>query len=243
MAGLAEETLTKFERRPWGRWLLIGTVGILVVAGIATGLRALVGQSAPAKRQVARISILPDTPPPPPPPKREDKPPEPPKTTAKEVKLDPPKPVQAPPAPSEQLKMDGPAGDGPSAIAAGPVTRDYAGGALGAGGGASAVLPARSGQGIGRAAFSAYQLELQALIQEQLARLPALKQRDYRLPALVRLDERQQVQSVSLSGSSGSDEVDQLVLAAVRSALQQRPPPGSTPYRDFTIRVSNRLLH
>ena len=79
------------------------------------------------KHQVARIALLPDTPPPPPPPKEEKKP-EPPKDEPKQVmheeavKQDVPKLADAP------IKMEGPAGDSPSAFASGGIHNDYNGG-------------------------------------------------------------------------------------------------------------------
>lgn len=241
MGGLAEDHLDDSPAKVWARRVTLGLIGIATVAGIAYGVRSLgEGASAP-KRQVAKISILPDTPPPPPPPKREEKPPEPPKNEEKLVKVEQPKPAEAPPAPSQQLKMEGPAGDAAGGIAAGSVSNENVSGPVSlAPAGASA--PQRLA-GLNRAAFSAYQLELQALIQETLATKPELKRRDYRLPAFVRLDEQFKVQTVALAGSSGNDDIDRQIVEAVRAALGQRPPPAGLPFRDFTVRVSNRLLN
>jgi protein TonB len=127
MAGLAEASLT--APLP-ARWWLRAVAVLLIVAmfgGIAWGLRTLIERPVGAKRQVARISILPDTPPPPPPP-REEKRPEAPKEEPKQVvreeqlKPDLPKPA------NEPIKMEGAAGEGPSAFGAGTVSREYQGG-------------------------------------------------------------------------------------------------------------------
>lgn len=112
---------------------VIGVVVAAIVLALgAWGVRHLIGDAKPPARQVARIAVLPDTPPPPPPPKVERK--EEPKPEAKpQAQVDPvPKPL-APPAP-EPLKMEGAAGDAPSAFAAGPVSKDYAGGPAVSGG-------------------------------------------------------------------------------------------------------------
>jgi hypothetical protein len=122
-------------RRRGAAPLVALVVGALVIFGLIWALRHLVADARPPARQVARIAILPDTPPPPP-PKVEHR--EEPKEQARpQPQPQEPKP-QAPPAP-EPLKMEGPAGTGPSAFAAGPVTQDYQGGPTvgGAGGGSA----------------------------------------------------------------------------------------------------------
>jgi periplasmic protein TonB len=240
MSGLAEAELDQGAGGLWLRRVGLGLVVLAIVGGLVWIVRGLASGVDAPKRQVATIRIVPDTPPPPPPPKKEeDKPPEPPKQQPKEIKLEQPKPAEAPKQQAEQLKMEGPASDAPGGIAAGTVTQDYSGQpvTLGPSGGGG------FGSGIGRAAFAAYQLELQALIQERLATLKQLKQKDYRTPALVRLDEQQRVLGVSLVASTGSDEIDRLILDEIRKVLATRPPPASTPYQDFTIRISNRMLN
>ena len=126
---MAQTLLRRPPRNPWPLRLAVGLSLLLFVASLAWGLKSLLsgGKPGPA-RQVAKISLLPDTPPPPPPPPKLEKPPEP---------KDPPKASvqpQAPPAPlpqpaNEPIKMEGTAGDGPSAFAAGTVNNDYRGGA------------------------------------------------------------------------------------------------------------------
>jgi hypothetical protein len=137
MAGLAESTLEPVTPRQRAQRVAVVLAVAGLVALLAIGIRSLLGAPDAPRRQVARIAILPDTPPPPPP--REEKKPEPPKDEPKQVmreesvKQDIPKPADAP------IKMEGPAGDGPSAFTAGNVRNDYNGGAPvigGPGGGA-----------------------------------------------------------------------------------------------------------
>lgn len=124
-------------------WLL---AALLLLAGMAYGLKALVSEPDAPKRQVARIVLLPDTPPPPPPPPppKEEKRPEPPKAEKPLPTPEPPKTPEPPAPANEPIKMEGPAGDGPSAFAAGTVANEYRGGApntgLPGGGGAAAAV-------------------------------------------------------------------------------------------------------
>jgi len=127
MSALAEDSI---EPPGLGTWLVRAGIALLVIAlivGAALWLRSLGSDSAAPKRQVAKISLLPDTPPPPPPP--------PPKEEPKPRPLDAPKPqpmeqkvAEAPPAPPAQVKMEGEAGTGPSVFQSGPVTSEYKGG-------------------------------------------------------------------------------------------------------------------
>lgn len=124
MSALAEDSIDRgvWKRRAlqWGGAL----VAIVLVAALAWWLKGLGGNSTAPKRQVARISILPDTPPPP----KEEKPPPPrdePKQVVREEQL---KAAEAPKPANEPLKMEGAAGDGPSAFAAGSVRNEYSGG-------------------------------------------------------------------------------------------------------------------
>ena len=127
MAELAERSLdTPAQGAWWPR--VIAIVAIVALAcSVVWWLNVLLHRPAEPKRQVTRISILPDTPPPPPPPKEEKRPEPPklePKPTVREEQLKPDVPKPA----NEPIKMEGTAGDGPSAFAAGSVNKDYQGG-------------------------------------------------------------------------------------------------------------------
>lgn len=145
MSGLAEDDLAPPSLS--GRLVTAALVlaGLLLVGALAWWLKGQLSQPAEPKRQMARITILPDTPPPPPPPPREE-----PKPTPRADDKPPPpdvapKPQQAPAPENAPLKMEGAAGTGDSPFAAGTVRNDYQGGppSLGAsapaGGGASVV--------------------------------------------------------------------------------------------------------
>lgn len=130
MSALAEDSLEAPGARQWLQRVAIVVTVLVLIAALVWWLRGMVGAPDAAKRQVAKISILPDTPPPPPPPPKVEKKPEPPKDEPKQVmreqplkQPDAPKPADAP------IKMEGAAGDGPSAFGAGTVSQEYKGGA------------------------------------------------------------------------------------------------------------------
>jgi len=137
MSELAESSLEPTSLRQWMLRALLAVVAVALLAFVALWLKTLTEVPAAPKRQVAKISILPDTPPPPPPPPKQEQKPEPakdePKQAMREEQLKPEVPKPA----NEPIKMEGPAGDGPSAFAAGAVSREYQGGApvVGAAGG------------------------------------------------------------------------------------------------------------
>ncbi len=142
MAGLAEASLDPVTPRQWAQRVVLALVAIALVVGLAVEIKAWLGAPTAVRRQTARIAILPDTPPPPPP--KEEKKPEPPKEEPKQVmreepvKQDVPKPAEAP------IKMEGPAGNEPSAFTAGGVKNDYGGGAPVIGGTGGGVAPDRA---------------------------------------------------------------------------------------------------
>lgn len=143
--------------------LALALVAMAVVAGLVWALKNWAGGTSQPKRQVARIALLPDTPPPPPPPPPKERP-EPPKTEAKPTpQVDN---TPKPPAPAnEPLKMEGAAGNGPSAFQSGAVTQDYKGGAPQIGGAAaSATAPAD------RAAERLYAGTVRQLLRDEIER-------------------------------------------------------------------------
>jgi protein TonB len=187
-------------------------------------------KETPRARQVAKITLLPDTPPPPPPPPPKEPPP-PPKAQPKEVKRDQPK-QEAPPQ-AEQLKMEGTAGDGPSAFAAGTPTQDYTGQQLGGNG---------SG-GLGRAEFDLYRTHLQRLLQDELARMKELKGVAYRIPIRVSRAPDAQSWKVTFAESTGDPKLDELLRTTLNNAIQKDPPPATAPSSGFAVRVTNKFLN
>lgn len=207
-----------------GRWLRIalGVLAAVAVVGLVVwGIAGILGAKPGKTRQAPKISLMPDKPPPPPPPPKEEKKPEP-KDQQKEMKVEPPK-EPIPQAQNEPLKMEGAAGDGPSAFAAGSVSQEYKGGSVG-----------------GRMAFAFYTNNLQRHLQDELARHKKLKGVDYRVTVRVWLSKSGAIQRVDLAGSSGNGEVDETlrrVLADV-SALRE-PPPENMP-QPIKVRITNR---
>jgi outer membrane biosynthesis protein TonB len=146
------------------RRVAIGLAVLLLLAAVVWLARKLAShEDSGPKKQVAKISLLPDTPPPPPPPPPKERKEEPPKSE--------PRPQQQPdntpkPPASETLKMEGAAGNGPSAFSSGTVSKDYQGGPPnGGGGGASAS---------DRAAERLYAGSVRQLLRDEMERqLPA----------------------------------------------------------------------
>ena len=127
MAALAEASLDQPQKVRWWPRAVVVLLTFALFGFIAWGLRTLIESPSAPRRQVAKISILPDTPPPPPPPKEEKKP-EPPKEEPKQmVREEQPKP-DVPKAADAPIKMEGATGDGPSAFDSGKVSKEYDGG-------------------------------------------------------------------------------------------------------------------
>lgn len=215
------------DHTPWGRRAAIAVGLLALIALVYWAATNLKGSSSTGKRQTVKIAVLPDTPPPPPPPKVE-KPPEPEKQEPKpQPQQEQPKVQQATPEP-QQLKMDGPAGDGPSAFAAGQVSSEYKGGEIGTGNG-----------GVNRLQFALFTSQLQKHIQASLARNNGIKLGDYRVNVKVWLTPSGELR-VELASSSGDDKTDE----ALKQALAQIPPIGDVPSnlpQPARIRITNRM--
>ncbi|MBP6900106.1 MAG: TonB C-terminal domain-containing protein [Burkholderiaceae bacterium] len=225
MAGLAEDSLDLDVRRRQRLWLAGGVVlALAVVLALGWALQSLLGAPKPAARQVARIAVLPDTPPPPPPPPPKDQP----KPEAKPDERPPPPtpanpPPQAPPA-DAPLKMEGPAGDGPSAFAAGSVTRDYQGGAptIGASGPAGGSVADRSQDRLyAQASRQALQAEIERLLRSDAEQLQATFS--------LWVDRQGAIARVALqpSGDGPRDAELNAALDEARRSLRLPPPPPS----------------
>lgn len=221
MSGLAEDEL---EDGDAGRRLrsvggvLLAAVAIAVAVYLLQGL----GKSAPPQqKQVARITLLPDTPPPPPPPPPKEEP----KEAPKEAKQEQPKPLE-PPQEAQQLKMEGPAGEGGSPFAAGTVSRDYIGGKVG------------NGMGM---QFAFFANALQRHVQDELARNRTVKLGDYRVTVKVWLGADGAILRAELANSTGNPDTDR----ALRTALTELGPlrsavPDQLP-QPIRLRITNRM--
>lgn len=162
-----------------------------------------------------KISLLPDKPPPPPPPPKEEKKPEPPKEEKKEVKIEQAEKKNEPPA-DPALKMEGAAGDAPSAFASGHVTSEDLS-KLGTGtGGGSLINP-----------FNVYAGSVKSELQRFLNRRAELKRRQYKIEVRVWVGEDGRIKSFELQGSTNDSDTDDAIRNALAAlpAFSEPPPP------------------
>lgn len=223
----SDDTQTAGARR-----FIVPAVVVLALAALGWFIASQMGQGSSApKRQTVKIAVLPDTPPPPPPPKEEKKPE--PKPEENQPQPQEQKPVEAPPEP-QQLKMEGAAGDGPSAFGAGSVSSEYRGGDVGTGGGGT----------VGdRLAASSYGNAVKREVDVWLQRQPALKRAgEYDVPILLWVRADGSLEKTRLVGSTGNPDTDQLVREALeRFPGFRNPPPASLP-QPISLKLSHRRL-
>jgi protein TonB len=193
----------------WPRRLVVGLAMLGFVSFVVWGGMNLSHGPAGPKRQVARIMILPETPPPPPPPE-EHKP---------QPKDEPKQQVEAPkqetPPEPQPLKMEGQAGEGPSAFAAGEVKQDYIGGDIGDG-----------------SRYSAYVGRLEQRIQAELLR-HKLRVENVRLFLWLLPDGS--IQRISVAGGDGEAE------RSVRTALAELNRVDEAPLADMPMPVGLQI--
>jgi TonB family protein len=189
---------------------------LLLVVGIGFVVQNLMNGKTNTKKMVATIKLLPDTPPPPPPPP----PKEPPKEQPKEMKVVQPMPQEAPPQPSEELKMEGPAGDAPSQFGAGKVTTE--GGMIG-----------------GNSRFKGYLGGLQKIIRDELSRNDKLRKGEYKAVVAIWLNRNGSVDHFEMLGSSGEPDID-AAMKKVLSAIKQFDEPPSDMPQPVKLRISSR---
>ncbi len=212
-------------------WLIPAFILLLVLVLGYLGVKSMGSGGGTAKRQTVKIAVLPDTPPPPPPPPKEEKKPEPEKQEDKPVPQEVPKPQDVPPEPAP-IKMEGAAGDGPSAFQSGGVSTEYKGGDPNGTGGGGA--PAN------RLQFAFFTKQLTRHIQTALAKDKDVKGRDYQLNVRVWLDKDGRFQRVELDSSSGDTDLD----GALRQAFKHLPPVSGVPAnlpQPAVLRLTNRM--
>ena len=224
------------------RYTLLGLMLALLVAALGYLLYSRLSVKSSTPPKAPKISLIPSTPPPPPPPPKEEKKPEPPKEQ-KEVKVDPtPQVKDAPPAPpSPELKMEGAAGDGPSAFAAGKVTREDmvppAAKPAPTPAPTPTPTPAPPQQPELPKAVSGlfnpltnYANGLKGEVQRFLARNKDLRQRAYKVELHLWVDGDGQLTRHELIGSSGDDTTDELIRQAMASlGRTSMVPPQQMP--------------
>jgi protein TonB len=209
MSEVAEQSVAGDPSKRWLQRCLIGLGLALFSGAIVYLVMHLVHTSDGPKHQVAKIMILPDAPPPPPPPPPEDKKPPPPKEEKTMQQQVVPK-QEAPPEPA-QLKMEGTAGEGPSAFAAGDVKQDYIGGDIGNG-----------------SRYSAYGARLAQRFQEELSRH---KVHASNVKLLVWLAPDGSIQRYTVEGADPQTE------RAVRAALAELNHADEAPLADMPMPI------
>ena len=133
-------------------------------------------------------------------------------------------PKEAPaPAPDNTLKMEGPAGNGPSDFQSGSVTRE-------------GYLPGTSGGGN---PFTAYTSFMQKFLQDELSRNKALAGKEYRVSAMLWLDSSGRIEKVNLAQSSGNAQTDALLRDALTTMPPMKAPPENMP-RPVGVRINSR---
>ena len=213
------------------RFIVPGVIALALVGGAWLLYKNLGSTSKGQRTQTVKIAVLPDTPPPPPP--KEEKKPEPKPEESKPQPQEQPKPAEAPPEP-QQLKMEGAAGDGPSAFGAGSVNNDYKGGAVMTGGSGGTLSDKLAANSFGNAA--------RRELNDYLNRDQALRRGgDYKLPVSLWVRADGSIERFQLDEASGNAELD----ARLRQTLAQfrgfrTPPPANVP-QPIRLQVTNRM--
>lgn len=216
----------KTSATSWVKRIAIIVVVVAVLVGIGYGLKGLLKGGEVKKQGPTKIQLkdLPPPPPPPPPPKEQPK--EQPKDQPKEAPKEPePKPVDAPP-PTDTIKMDGPAGDGPSQFGAGVVANENKSGETGVIGGKK-----------GLSAFAWYTNKVKSSIEEALAAQKELSQAQYKVVVFVWLALDGKVERAELQSGSGDSTTDN----SIKAALQDLKSIGEAPPSDMPLPIKLRV--
>jgi protein TonB len=202
---------------------LIGTIVVLMLALLGYGVHALLNMKRGNKVKPPKITLMiPQAPPPPPPPPKFEKKPDPPKEQ-KEMKVDQQvvKKVedQAPP----ELKMDGPAGNGPSAFASGAITSEdlsKIGSGKGGGGEKTGMF----------SPFNNYAGLTKGELQRYLGKNNTLRHRRYTVEIDVWVDGAGSIKRFELVGSSKDSDIDEAIRTTLAAFPNfSEPPPASMP--------------
>jgi protein TonB len=193
--------------------------GLVILALIAWGVIQLIGDKSKPVKTAPKITLMAPPPPPPPPPPKVEKKPDPPKEQ-KEVKMAPSEPKPAPPQQAPELKMEGAAGDGPSAFASGHVTSED-------------VSKLGQGKTAGEKSgmfnpFDNYANLIKGDLQRYLRKNNELRQSHYKIEILVWVAANGDVKRSELLGSTGDKETDAAINQALKSfpRFDQAPPPN-----------------
>lgn len=208
-----------------GRGRKIAVIGtallVVVLVLLGWGVWTLLHGNSKRPPKPPKITLL-EPPPPPPPPKFEKKP-DPPKEQ-KEIKVEQPKPKEAPPQPSPDLKMEGPAGNGPSAFAAGKITSDD-------------VSKIGTGNGMFNP-FNNYANLLKGELQRYFGKNNALRRRRYTVEVRVWVADGGVIKRFELIGSTGDTDTD----GAIRQAMSSLPGFNQTPPANMPQPIRLRIV-
>ncbi len=190
----------------------------LVLALIAFGIHSMLGKKSAGKPKQPKISLMAPPPPPPPPPPKFEKKIEPPKET-KEIKVDQPVQKVEQVAPTPELKMEGPAGDGPSAFSSGAITSED----LSKMGTDKGVLGASFN-------FNSYSIMLKSELQRYLSRNSSLRRQMYKVEVRVWLAPDGSLKKSELVSGTGDGDTDDAIKAALTNAPKfTQAPPENMP--------------
>jgi len=213
------------------RWW-IAAVALLTLAAMVAGAYMVMGiGKSSVKKKAPKIALVTPAapPPPPPPPPKFEKKPDPPKEQ-QEVKMAQPEPKNDDPPPSPELKMEGAAGDGPSAFGSGKVSNEDLS-KLGTG--------ERGGTGTGMFdPYANYMNLAKGELQRFLKKNTALRRRRYSLDVHLWVSPTGAVSRFELARGSGDQETDEAVsqaLASLPSLSQALPNNMPQPIR---LRIS-----
>lgn len=231
-AGMNQEQAQAQEKKAnatkWVKRIAIIVVVVAVLVGIGYGLKGLLKGGEVKKQGPTKIQLK-DLPPPPPPPPPKEQPKEQPKDQPKEAPKEPePKPVDAPP-PTDIIKMDGPAGDGPSQFANGPVTNENKSG--------------NNGPVISRPSasqFYSYTSKIKSRIEDALNSDKDLYSASYRVEVYIWLTSDGRIDKLELHKPSGvvaTDELIRTALATVKSIGES--PPADMP-QPVKLRITSK---
>ncbi|GAB7564394.1 hypothetical protein LG202_24330 [Methylobacillus methanolivorans] len=222
--------MAEMKKQGKANWVWI-VVGVMVMLALGYGIYSLLSSKpGPKKPPVTTVKLLPDTPPPPPPPPKEP-PKEQPKEEPKEIKVEQPKPVEAPPEP-QNLKMEGEAGDAPSAFGAGKVTSDYSGGDVGV----------KIGGSKGLSAYAWYTNQIKSSIENAIAEQPELAKEQYRIVVELWLAKDGRVEKIELLNGSGEEKKDGLLRKALQSIKRMPEAPPEDMPQPVKLRITAKNM-
>lgn len=210
--------------RPWQASPCAVKRYLVLTVLLVTGALLLAGcEKAEQKKKAPKITLLtPPAPPPPPPPPKFEKKPEPPKQQ-KEMKVDQPVERKVEPQAAPELKMDGPAGNGPSAFGAGNITsEDLSKVGSGKAGGTEKLGMFNP--------FNSYASAIKGELQRYLGKNNALRRRRYSVDVYVWLDGSGKIKRYEVIGTSNDGDTDEALRSAI-AALPgfSEPMPASMP--------------